>query len=210
MPSPPITIGELTDVPAFDSPIASPWAQEASRRIVHRFATTAERDAKYPAATAGTGAVCEVAAVVYVSDGTRWVGGHYGISATWLNTIPIGQGTWYQLAGWTNPTQDGMTLNTVTGSIDLTVPLGGTFQYAWWVNCSVAMTNFVGARCVFVPAGGGVVEMYTVGAASNYVWCSGVMRVPAGGGTFQTYAYLSESAARTGLTGRLELHRTGP
>ena len=75
MPSPPITIGELTDVPAFNSPIASPWAQEASRRITHRFATAAERDTKYPAATAGAGAVCVVTGAgqgMYISDGATW------------------------------------------------------------------------------------------------------------------------------------------
>lgn len=34
----PITVGELTDVPAPGSPIAAQWAAEVSNRIVHRFA----------------------------------------------------------------------------------------------------------------------------------------------------------------------------
>lgn len=72
MPGAPITIGELTNVPTFDSPINSPWSQDVSRRVVHRFTTTGERDAKYPAATAGAGAVCAVGAVEYMSDGTIW------------------------------------------------------------------------------------------------------------------------------------------
>jgi hypothetical protein len=74
MASPPITIGELTDVPTFDSPIASPWAQEVSRRVAHRFASTGERDAKYPANVAGAGAICVAAGVFYVSNGTVWLG----------------------------------------------------------------------------------------------------------------------------------------
>jgi hypothetical protein len=72
LPAPPITIGELTDVPTYDSAIASPWAQEVSRRIVHRFASTAERDSKYPAAGAGVGAMCEVGSVLYICDGGKW------------------------------------------------------------------------------------------------------------------------------------------
>jgi len=73
MAAPPIQIGELTDVPAFNSPIASPWAQEVSRRVVHRFASTAARDAAYPANTAGQGAMCEVVTTLYISDGVKWV-----------------------------------------------------------------------------------------------------------------------------------------
>lgn len=74
MPAPPITIGEIPDVPTYDSPIASPWAQEVTRRCAHRFASTAERDAKYPAASAGAGAICVVGRVLYTSDGTTWLG----------------------------------------------------------------------------------------------------------------------------------------
>ena len=74
MPVPPITIGELTDVPTYDSPIASPWAQEVTRRAAHRFASTGERDAKYPANTAGAGAICVAAGVFYISNGATWQG----------------------------------------------------------------------------------------------------------------------------------------
>jgi hypothetical protein len=52
--NPPIQIGELTDVPAPGSPIASQWAQEASARIVHRFATAAARATAFPAPVRGT------------------------------------------------------------------------------------------------------------------------------------------------------------
>lgn len=56
--NPPVTIGELNDVPSPGSPIASQWSQEVTRRILHRFATVAARDAAYPAATAAAGAIC--------------------------------------------------------------------------------------------------------------------------------------------------------
>lgn len=70
--NPPVTIGELTDVPAPGSPIASYWGQEVTRRIVHRFPDAATRDAQYPAAAAGYGAVCAVWNVPYISDGSTW------------------------------------------------------------------------------------------------------------------------------------------
>lgn len=43
--TPPITIGELTNVPAPGSQIAAQWAQDASARVVHVFATKAALDA---------------------------------------------------------------------------------------------------------------------------------------------------------------------
>lgn len=42
---PPITIGDLTNVPAPGSPIAAQWAQDASTRVVHVFASKAAIDA---------------------------------------------------------------------------------------------------------------------------------------------------------------------
>jgi hypothetical protein len=70
---PPITIGELTDVPTPGAPIASQWAQEVTRRSLHRFASIAARDSAYPASSAGQGAECVVAQIVYVSNGANWI-----------------------------------------------------------------------------------------------------------------------------------------
>lgn len=72
---PPVTIGELTDVPTPGSPIASAWAQEVTRRAVHRFATKAALDAGWPAATAGNAALAITTDRnrLYMSDGTVWV-----------------------------------------------------------------------------------------------------------------------------------------
>lgn len=58
MANPPVTIGELADVPAPGSGVKSAWAQEVSNRVVQRFATVADRDTRWPAATAGRGAMC--------------------------------------------------------------------------------------------------------------------------------------------------------
>jgi hypothetical protein len=59
--NPPITVGELVDVPAPGSAIASAWAQEVSNRIVHRFATIAARDAW----AAANGSLC------FTTEGTQ-------------------------------------------------------------------------------------------------------------------------------------------
>lgn len=74
MASPPTTIGELADVPAPSSPVKSAWAQEISNRVLQRFASIAERDAKWPAATAGKGAHCCVTSNLglFISDGAAW------------------------------------------------------------------------------------------------------------------------------------------
>ncbi len=210
MPSPPITIGELVDVPAYDSPIASPWAQETTRRIVHRFASTAERDAKYPAAGAGVGAMCEVAATLYISDGTRWVGGHYGMSAPYNTGVPVGTLSWWQITGWVPTTADGFSFDP-SGNIIQTIPLGGTFTFSWYIGFAGLLTAPSAGRVLFTPAGGGVLSAYSVGPANNYyATCSGVIRIPPGGGTFQTQLYLFQSASPSPQSGFLELHRTGP
>ena len=71
---PPVMIGELTDVPAPGSPIASQWAQETTNRIVHRFATKAALDAGWPAATAGNRALAATAdGRIHQSNGTLWL-----------------------------------------------------------------------------------------------------------------------------------------
>ena len=75
---PPIQIGEYNDVPAPGSPIAAQWSQEVTRRTAHRFPSVASRDGSYPAASAGTGAVC-----VTTDTGTQWISN----GSTWL---PLG------------------------------------------------------------------------------------------------------------------------
>jgi hypothetical protein len=72
--NPPITIGELATVPAPGSGVKSDWCQSVTRRTVHRFATVAARDAAYPAASAGAGAVCVTldTLTVWTSNGTVW------------------------------------------------------------------------------------------------------------------------------------------
>lgn len=73
--NPPITIGELVDVPAPGAGVKSQWSQEVTRRCVHRFATVAARDAQYPAAAAGAGAYCTTldTGILWTVVGVAWV-----------------------------------------------------------------------------------------------------------------------------------------
>lgn len=213
MPNPPITIGELTDVPAFGSPIASPWTQEATRRIAHRFATVAERDAKYPAAGAGRGALCAVGATLYVSDGTRWLGGHYGITAGWTPGVALANtGGYATLVGWsTGVVADGVTIDT-GGNISLPASTPGElWSFAWKINLSANLSATSFARLLFYPAAGPVIDFDTapIPTGAFVVASAGLVRIPNGGGTFQTQLFLNEGNARNGTGGRLELHHVG-
>lgn len=69
--NPPITIGELNDVPAPGSQIAAQWAQEVSDRIIHRFATVAAMNSW--AAGAGSLAYATETQALYRRVGGGWV-----------------------------------------------------------------------------------------------------------------------------------------
>lgn len=74
--APPMTIGELHDVPVPGSAIGAAWAEEVSARVIHRFASVIARDAAYPAATAGAGGMSwtnDHGGVLWKSNGTAWV-----------------------------------------------------------------------------------------------------------------------------------------
>lgn len=142
MPQPPITIGELTDVPTFDSPIASPWAQEISHRIAHRFATTAERDSKYPAATAGAGAICAVAGDLYRSTGSRWIGsGFAGVRAQPLTPQALGSGAWAAIYWNRTTATDPLGMINAADSRHITIPYTGRWSITFSMDTSPPPTN---------------------------------------------------------------------
>lgn len=69
--TPPITIGEMTNVPAPGSQIAAQWAQDASERVVHRYASKAALDG-WTSAPNGTLAVALDTNVVWQRRGNAW------------------------------------------------------------------------------------------------------------------------------------------
>jgi hypothetical protein len=120
---PPITIGELTDVPAPGSGISAAWAQEVSGRVRHRFANIAARDAQWPAATAGAGAQCVTLNDnrTYTSDGTIW---RYPPGTVLANATAVGADA---NVGGGAVTQDVITVSQV-----FTVPVTVTVSAAGW------------------------------------------------------------------------------
>ena len=85
--NPPVTIGELTDVPAPGSPIASQWAQEVSGRIIHRFGTVAAMNAS----NLGAGASARVGDVEYICVAV----------GSWARTTPAAYGVAGAGGTWT-------------------------------------------------------------------------------------------------------------
>jgi hypothetical protein len=69
MASPPITVGELSDVPAPLSPVNAQFHQEVANRIVHRFGTVAAMNAW----AAANGSLAFVAPTIYLRQGGTWV-----------------------------------------------------------------------------------------------------------------------------------------
>jgi len=209
--NPPITIGELADVPAPGSAILSAWTQEVSRRCLHRFASVAARDAAYPAAGAGAGAIC------YTSDtGTIWT----VIGAAWVAAAPSAR------FGWSGARVGNQAIAHAT----LTAIIFDT-EYADLGNYAAPMPT----PTITIPAGlGGVYAgtlTYTFGAAitaaSAYVQAGGrlVGRIPTdtaygngavafagvplnAGETVVANVYQASGAGRN-LNASLDLYRTG-
>jgi hypothetical protein len=77
-PQPPITIGELTNVPDFESEVSADWCQDATYRICHRFATIDIRDSS----GLDDGSICRVAAEA--STDAQFF---HRVSGTWRSLI---------------------------------------------------------------------------------------------------------------------------
>lgn len=88
---PPITIGSLTNVPAPGSQIAAQWAQDASRMLVHQFATIGAIATW--AAPNGSFAVALDTGVVYRrfagawGQYTPWTGSAAGVAVNFSTTV---------------------------------------------------------------------------------------------------------------------------
>lgn len=69
MANPPITVGELVDVPAPQSPVNAQFHQEVAHRIVHRFPTVQAMNAW----GAGNGSLAYVGPTLYLRQNGAWV-----------------------------------------------------------------------------------------------------------------------------------------
>lgn len=68
----PITVGALTNVPAPNDPIRSPWAQQASGYVVHPFASLAALNANWGSAPNGSIALALDTGIVYTRRAGVW------------------------------------------------------------------------------------------------------------------------------------------
>ena len=102
--APPVTIGELTNVPAPGSQIAAQWAQDATSRIVHRFANRTALEAW--AAPAGSFAVTLDDVTLFRRKGGAWSRiTPYTASATGVGLAGLAANTWTQVVTLTIPTE---------------------------------------------------------------------------------------------------------
>lgn len=67
-----ITVGALTNVPAPNDPIRSPWAQQVSAYAVHPFASASALNTQWPAAPDGSMAVTTDTGIVWERRGGIW------------------------------------------------------------------------------------------------------------------------------------------
>ena len=104
--NPPIHIGELSNVPAPQSPIASQWAQDVTNRIVHHFADTATRAAAWPAPLVGSLSTRGDPNVLEYFDGARWlpvIGAHLAPSYGAIQGGQSHPGEQHMIAEYTIP-----------------------------------------------------------------------------------------------------------
>jgi len=128
---PPITIGELTDVPTVGSSIASQWAQEVSNRAIHRFATKTLLDGW--AAADGSFGYVSGEHRWYMRDGGAWtrtgwgtVAGRTIFDASATVGAAIGQGSLVPIV-WTTETTDSDGFGAGGSAITIPAGLGGLY-----------------------------------------------------------------------------------
>lgn len=168
MANPPITVGELVDVPAPLSRVLSPWAQEVSNRIVHRFATVAARDAAWPAATAGTGALCVTTAdgrlwrstgAVWVFAGNTTTAGRPGFDLRRAAALAVANGATVTIA-WDTKTADPDGWAPTLPTITCPAAWAGAYQFSCFLQWSATFSSMAYLRLnvgglAFVASPGG-------------------------------------------------------
>lgn len=179
--NPPITIGELTDVPAPGSAIASQWAQEVSARVLQRFANNAALQAW--AAPDGAQAIDLATARTYVRKGGAWIAD--GLQAQ-------GMLVWRQGA-----LSSGAIGNVDTGIVELTFgfTVPGNENRCVGIHCSLSVIKTGGSAADLVWArvripGPAVNAQALVTLGINQfgtIAFSGVTNLAPGANSFNTY-----------------------
>jgi hypothetical protein len=213
---PPITVGELTTVPAPGAPIASQWANDVTRRAVHRFANVAARDSAYPAASSGTGAVC-----VTTDTGTFWeviagawvavAWGRYGMQWQRATALSCANATFVPLVF---DTQVFPATGTAWGAVPnatVTVPAGGTGMYDVTIVAAFAAAAIGADSCIRLAAGGITYLGSGVGGGNAGALTLALASVPlAAGNTLAPTVLQTSGAALNLVSAFMTVTRTGP
>lgn len=153
---PPITIGELIDVPTPGSSIVSPWTQEVSNRIIHRFATTTAMNAW--AAANGS-----IACVTAAPGSEQWFLRYKSTWQQFAGAFPFG---FYTLQGATSIPDNtgpklawtpivGSTIPLAGDSLSATLPVRGWYRVDYAIGFGLAGAN-TGVRAAWFEIGDAV------------------------------------------------------
>jgi len=174
--NPPITVGELVDVPAPGSPISSPWAQEVSNRIVHRFVNKAALDAW--AAAAGSYGTTLDTGRLYERIGTAWV--LVGAGRIGFGGLQPGQswavGQTFSMS-WPQKQWDSDNFN--AGGAPVTVPAGldGLYLVSAYISATALIVG--AATAVQIVAGGGIAGQAIIPVGVGAVTVTGLVLLTA-------------------------------
>jgi len=178
---PPVTIGELTDVPTVGSSIASQWAQEVSNRAIHRFATKVLLDGW--AAADGSFGYVSGEHRYYLRDGGAWTRTGWGTVAgrtifdAQSAVVAIGAGALVPI-NWTTETTDSDGFGALGSAITIPAGLGGLYAASLSVTlaavgtASFARLSATGSNAWDVPftntgLSAGVCAVFPIAAGGN-------------------------------------------
>lgn len=177
--NPPVTIGEITTVPAPGSGVTSAYHQTVTNRVLHRFATAAAMTAAWPPATAGKGAHAYTldTNTMWVCDGAGWVRLSEPLQTFTPTFVGVtlgngtGTGSYHRSDGWLDLaiqlTFGSTTVLQAGGSyVGLPVPSAGIRQ-------GQLACTFVDAGSANYPGtteanGTGALWLYAIGTAAAY------------------------------------------
>jgi hypothetical protein len=206
--NPPITVGSLANVPAPGSPISSPWAQDVSNRIFHRFAGKVALDAWTPAEGARAYTVDQGRDWIRVAGGWQSINNYLSNGRTGVILIDSPQTFNTGVAAditWTAAEIQDVDNWATVGVATLTVPAGRTGRYL--ISYSGAWTGGAPGAApsvVLLDNGVQVADVPVSPGTFLYAHQLTILRTLAGGDTLKLSAY-QNGAGNRDLTSRLEI-----
>lgn len=193
MSNPPIPIGELTNVPAPGSRVNADFHQAIANRVIQRFATFQERDNKWPAATAGNGAMCYLTGFrqLMICDGTGWTivaEPQQTFVPAWTSVpgVSTNQGLYTRSNGFVDFMIDSTFTGAITGQVTVALPMAVTdvrrYQFGvvlrdvsanTYRGLNDSATNTANLTPLAGFGSGGTEAAANLGAATPFPWAAG-------------------------------------